>query len=627
MRNRRINRAIRASLLYGAIAAVWILVSDQVLDAIVGVSRSVGLQTYKGWAFVAITTVLFYAVLRRELRRLEQETAARTRAETALRESQARLAGIVGSAMDAIISVDATQRIVVFNAAAEQMFGCAATAAVGQPLDRFIPPQLRAAHAAHIQAFGQTGVTSRSMHAPGQLVALRADGAEFPIEATISQVIAQEQPLYTVIMRDITTRRRAEQALQRAAERLRVLADASKAFAEMGAAYEALLDQIVETVTTVLGAGCMLNLRAEDGHWLHMVAFGDVDATARDLQRSLLDADLMLLDDQWLQTHDVQTLSPLLVPVVDIEALRGNALPAYVTLAERIGVHSLIRIPLRVHGQVLGVLVLHRHRPAQPAFDEDDLRLAQDLADRAALAIGNARLYVALQQSHATLETRVAERTAELATSNATLADEIAGRTRLDQQLQRQARHASALAALSHRLAEAGRELQPLFDMLVRHVTELTSDTCVLSVVSTDRQWMQPVASRDPDPARDRVLRTLLAGVPERTTAGWSAAVLASGQALRLAEIPIAEVRAQLDPRYHPLLATVDAISVVVIPVRAHDTVLGTLTVIRTRTGQPFTADDEAFFQDLADRAGLAIENARLFASEQAARDEAERAN
>jgi PAS domain S-box-containing protein len=109
-------------------------------------------------------------------------------AETASQSE--RLAGIISSAMDAIITVDESQRIQVFNRAAEQIFGCPVAEAIGQPLDKFIPERFHHAHRQHIEGFGQTGVTNRSMSRPGDLLARRSDGQEFPIEATISQVEA-----------------------------------------------------------------------------------------------------------------------------------------------------------------------------------------------------------------------------------------------------------------------------------------------------------------------------------------------------------------------------------------------------------------------------------------------------
>ena len=110
------------------------------------------------------------------------------RADEALRDSQERLLGIISSAMDAIITVDGNQKIIVFNRAAEQIFRCPAAEALGQSIDRFIPQRFREAHREHIRSFGQTGVSSRSMYSPGTLMGVRADGEEFPVEATISQV-------------------------------------------------------------------------------------------------------------------------------------------------------------------------------------------------------------------------------------------------------------------------------------------------------------------------------------------------------------------------------------------------------------------------------------------------------
>ena len=138
------------------------------------------------------------------------------RTDEALRDSQERLLGIISSAMDAIITVDGDQKIIVFNRAAEQIFRCPAKEALGQTIDKFIPQRFRETHREHIRSFGQTGVSSRSMYSPGTLMGVRADGEEFPVEATISQVKTASETLYSVILRDISVRKRTEDELRQA---------------------------------------------------------------------------------------------------------------------------------------------------------------------------------------------------------------------------------------------------------------------------------------------------------------------------------------------------------------------------------------------------------------------------
>lgn len=128
-----------------------------------------------------------------------------------LRESQERLEGIITSAMDAIIAVDQEQKIVLFNASAEKMFGCSVQDAIGTPIDRFIPQRFRPAHAQHFSRFGETGVTDRPMGALGALWAVRTNGQEFPIEASISHMGGGDKKLFTVIIRDTTERKEAEE--------------------------------------------------------------------------------------------------------------------------------------------------------------------------------------------------------------------------------------------------------------------------------------------------------------------------------------------------------------------------------------------------------------------------------
>jgi PAS domain S-box-containing protein len=144
------------------------------------------------------------------------DVSQRKQTEMRLAQREAQLAGIIDSAMDAIITVDAEQRIVLFNNAAEAVFGVRAAQVLGQRLDRFIPPEVRETHSQHIPAFGRTGITRRSMEAPGVLTAVRDDGTHFPIEATISQMRVEDQPFYTVILRDISERTKLQEQLLQA---------------------------------------------------------------------------------------------------------------------------------------------------------------------------------------------------------------------------------------------------------------------------------------------------------------------------------------------------------------------------------------------------------------------------
>ncbi len=138
----------------------------------------------------------------------------------ALQQSEARLDGIIRGAAEAIIMTDADQNIVMFNPSAERIFRCDARLAIGAPLERFIPTRFRAAHRAHVDAFGRTGVSTRAMGAELQLFALRADGDEFPIDASISRIQQSGKTFYAVLLRDITRRIEAEARVRRSEQQL-----------------------------------------------------------------------------------------------------------------------------------------------------------------------------------------------------------------------------------------------------------------------------------------------------------------------------------------------------------------------------------------------------------------------
>lgn len=126
-------------------------------------------------------------------------------------DAAALLAGLLDSAMDGIVTVDHAQRIVLYNRAAEKIFGWPRADVLGQTLDRLMPQRFQAGHGEHIRRFATTGVTSRRMGDGTVIHGLRASGEEFPMDASISQLATADGKLYTVILRDVTERVRAQE--------------------------------------------------------------------------------------------------------------------------------------------------------------------------------------------------------------------------------------------------------------------------------------------------------------------------------------------------------------------------------------------------------------------------------
>ena len=159
-------------------------------------------KEFRGMALLRI----FAARARAELERKQ--------AEQALRKSEERLAGILTSAMDAIITIDAEQRITLFNPAAEKVFRCPAEQVVGQPFEPLLSKRFGNLLKGYCLAVQPATVNSRQLWAPEGLTARRHDGEEFPVEATLSPLEMDGRQFFTVILRDVTERWRSEETLK-----------------------------------------------------------------------------------------------------------------------------------------------------------------------------------------------------------------------------------------------------------------------------------------------------------------------------------------------------------------------------------------------------------------------------
>ncbi len=143
---------------------------------------------------------------------ITRDITERKRIEIAMRRSEQRAADLIDGAMDAIISVGTDQRIVLFNRAAERVFGLSAEAALGSSIERFIPLPLRARHSELVVAYAGNGYTERHMGTLPELTGLRADGSEFLFEATLSRIDTDDGPQMTVMLRDVTELKAAREA-------------------------------------------------------------------------------------------------------------------------------------------------------------------------------------------------------------------------------------------------------------------------------------------------------------------------------------------------------------------------------------------------------------------------------
>ena len=188
-------------------------------------------------------------------------TIQRLRSE--LQESEERLSRIFESAMDAIITIDAAGRITLFNAAAEQVFRCAAADAVGSPFTRFASETFATVLAGYTRR-KPSEEPKRPLWVPEGLTAVRADGGEFPVEATVSRVLVSGAPLYTIILRDVNERRRAEAEYRHLQGLTSSLQDEVQAalgdgeLAARSAAFAAVvksIEQVASTDSTVLVTG------------------------------------------------------------------------------------------------------------------------------------------------------------------------------------------------------------------------------------------------------------------------------------------------------------------------------------------------------------------------------------
>jgi PAS domain S-box-containing protein len=195
---------------------------------------------------------------------------------------------------------------------------------------------------------------------------------------------------------------------------------------------------------------------------------------------------------------------------------------------------------------------------------------------------------------------------------------DITERVRKEEQIRQDAARDRALAAISQVLAETSLDYQALLDTIAGRMVELIGDACIVTLVSDDGQSLRLAAAHHADASVVGFLRARFGGAPQRVGEGAIGRVALTGQPTLIPIISQDELRSAIKPEYRPYPERFGMYSLLIVPLRAQGRVIGTLGLVRDHPGQPYTADDQVFLQDLADRAALAIANARLFQEVQA---------
>jgi PAS domain S-box-containing protein len=304
-------------------------------------------------------------------------------AEEALRVSEAKLAGIVSIASDAIITVDDAQRIVLFNEGAEQAFGWSRDEMLGRPLDVLLPERFRDIHRGQIKDFGaETAKSRKKRERPAGIVGLRKNGEEFPAEASISKIKVNGVLYFTAVLRDTTEDRRIERNKDFLARVGAVLAESID--------YPQTLTSIAALAVGFLSDCCIIQVVEDSG--LHHVKVVFSDEGKADLAERLRD---IMLDRRELHFpwHKEVEDKPTLVAECTADHLASIAQgPEDLRLLRELAPVSYIVLPLRDRGRLAGFLALVCSDPRRRQVPED-LKVAEDFAHRAALALENARLY------------------------------------------------------------------------------------------------------------------------------------------------------------------------------------------------------------------------------------------
>ncbi|MBX3664681.1 MAG: EAL domain-containing protein [Burkholderiales bacterium] len=298
------------------------------------------------------------------------------RLHDAQRKADARYREVLQMAADAIISVDEFQRIVVFNTAAERIFGHHAADVMGLPLDILIPPDAVEAHQIHVQSFGRTENRIRPMAPSRRLQGRRSDGTLFNAEIDISKRSEHGETLYTAVVRDITLRIHQEERIERLTRLYAMLSGVNSAIVRIldeAELYAEICRIATETggftvayVGTLAGDRQSLTIAASTG----MALAGKQTMLRRDAGVAQGPLELAIREKKVQWENDL--------------SLRSDPGPVHSDAVD-FGARAVATLPFTLDGDVHAVMLIYADTAG--AFGEDELRLLREAAGDVSFAL------------------------------------------------------------------------------------------------------------------------------------------------------------------------------------------------------------------------------------------------
>ncbi len=376
----------------------------------------------------------------------------------------ARLAAIVESSEDAIVGKTLDGIILSWNPGAERLYGYTEDELIGQPVSILYPPD-------RADEFRQ--VTQRLKRGEPveqhDTVRVRKDGKRIDVSVSVSLVRDSMGRIIgaSSIARDITQRKRLEELQRFRAEASDLVGSSLD--------YETTLAGVARLAVPRIADWCAVHLLADDGA-IRQLALAHVDPARVARAQELLRRYPPDPNASHGLANVIRTGRSEFVERVTDEQLAAAARDVeHLKLLVDVGPKSYMIVPLTVRQRTFGALTFVSAESGR-RLTPDDLALAQDLANRAALSVENARLFQELQKANEELEQRVVQRTLELRAANTKLEDEIAERKRANEQLRQLSAHLQ-----SAREEERTRVAREIHDELGQVLTAVKMDLSLLA--------------------------------------------------------------------------------------------------------------------------------------------------